>query len=179
MAVARGHVGHWCSIAHFPPSLAKVAGSRASKLHCQSAAAFAQGWVTRARPVTISYVAHRDAPRTAWAHWVRETKGRLDAIEPLIPEESVRENDEGRLEVVGWQDEPKATIVCDDGGALLLESVEVAAFQIIELPSDNDGFDRPSDEEPEEQLRGLFHRVRAALSAWMQTLDHLRPREAL
>ncbi len=117
--------------------------------------------------------------RKAWAHWVRETKGRLDAIEPLIPEESVRENDEGRLEIIGWQDEPKATIVCDDGGALLLESVEVAAFQIIELPSDNNEFERPSDDEPEEQLRALFHRVRAALSAWTQTLDHLRPRDAL
>jgi hypothetical protein len=115
--------------------------------------------------------------RAAWAQWVREARGRLNDIEPLIPEESVRENDEGRLEVLGWQDELKAKVMCDDGGELLLESVEVAAFQIIELSRDSDSFDRASDDDsPEEQLRGLFHRVRAALSAWMQAVDHLRPR---
>ncbi|MBK8997740.1 MAG: hypothetical protein IPM35_18610 [Myxococcales bacterium] len=111
----------------------------------------------------------------AWARWVREVTGRLDNIEPLTPEEKVRENEEGNLEVLAWQDVPSAECVCSEGGDLLLRALTISAFQILETPRH---FDDPvqEDDGPEEQLREMFHRVRASLSAWMQALDHLKKR---
>ncbi|MEO7590103.1 MAG: hypothetical protein ABI134_02720, partial [Byssovorax sp.] len=44
--------------------------------------------------------------RPAWARWVRETMGRLERIEPIVPEDNVREADDGRLEILAWQGEP-------------------------------------------------------------------------
>lgn len=34
--------------------------------------------------------------------------------------------------------------------------------------------EREGDDEPDEQLTAMFQRVRAALSAWTEVLDHLR-----
>jgi hypothetical protein len=78
-------------------------------------------------------------------------------------------------EVLGWQGSPTAKVVCQPGGELRLEGVEVAAMQIIELPRLIDNPDE-RDEGPEVELEELFGRVRAALMAWMQALDHLRVR---
>jgi len=111
----------------------------------------------------------------AWAKWVEETMARLDRIEPLLPDEIVRENRMGMTEVLGWQGSPTAKVVCGPGGELRLEGVEVAAMQIIELPRLIDNPDE-HDEGPEVELEELFGRVRASLMAWMQALDHLRPR---
>lgn len=113
--------------------------------------------------------------KAAWAQWVREVTGRLEDIEPLTPEEKVRENEEGNLEVLAWQDAPSATVVCSEGGELLLQSVSISAFQIVETPRVLDDPDQ-EDDGPEEQLREMFHRVRASLLAWMQALDHLKKR---
>lgn len=116
-------------------------------------------------------------PSTAvWAKWVFEAVRRLDHVEPLLPDELVRENRMGMAEVLAWQQAPKVTAVCSPIGDLLLEAVEIAAGQIIELPRVTDGSDRDADEDPEVQLAELFERVRASLSAWMQAVDHLSPR---
>jgi len=77
-----------------------------------------------------------------WAAWERETVERLDNIEPLLPERTLRENRAGMLEVLGWQEAPTATLVCGPGGGLLLEAVEISAGQLIELPRVLDGSDR-------------------------------------
>lgn len=114
-------------------------------------------------------------PKAAWSKWVEETVERLDHIEPLLPDEILRENRMGMTEVLGWQDTPKVRAVCDASGALLLEGVEISAGQLIELPRLLDSPDR-LDEGPEAQLTELFGRVRASLTAWMQALDHLRVR---
>lgn len=111
-----------------------------------------------------------------WAEWERETIERLDSIEPLLPEKTLRENRAGMLEVLGWQEAPRATVACSPGGELLLEAVEISAGQLIELPRVLDGSDREPDDGPEAQLTELFQRIRASLSAWMQAVDHLRPR---
>lgn len=113
--------------------------------------------------------------QTRWAAWVHETLERLDRIEPLLPRETARENRMGMLEVLGWQEKPRATVVCTEDGDLRLESVEISAGQIIELPRLLDCPDEP-DAGPEGQLGALFQRVRASLMAWMQAVDHLRPR---
>lgn len=111
----------------------------------------------------------------AWAKWCEETTARLDSIEPLLPDETMRENRMGMTEVLAWQGAPTAKIVCGPTGELRLERVEVAAMQIIELPRLLDAPDQ-HDDGPEAELEELFGRVRASLMAWMQALDHLRPR---
>jgi len=114
-------------------------------------------------------------PRATWAKWVEETVERLDRIEPLLPDEMLRQNRMGMTEVLAWQGEPTAKVVCKAGGDLLLERIEVAAMQIIELPRLSDN---PAEHEqgPGVELEELFGRVRASLMAWMQATDHLRPR---
>lgn len=44
----------------------------------------------------------------------------------------------------------------------------------METPRIFDDPEREPDELPHEQLREMFERVRAALSAWMQALDSLK-----
>jgi hypothetical protein len=113
--------------------------------------------------------------KAAWTEWVFEAVERLDHVEPLLPDQLMRENRMGMTEVLAWQQAPKVTAVCSATGDLLLEAVEISAGQIIELPRVIDGSDRDLDESPEVQLTELFDRVRASLSAWMQAVDHLRP----
>ena len=113
--------------------------------------------------------------KTAWAKWVEETVERLDHIEPLLPNEVIRKNRMGMTEVLAWQGDPQVQALCAPGGELMLEKVAIAAFQIMELPRLLDSPDR-EDEGPESQIQELFGRVRASLMAWMQALDHLRPR---
>ena len=112
-----------------------------------------------------------------WAKWAREAHGRLERIEPLVPEKTTREGRDGRLEILAWQGDPVAKVICGVDGDLKLESVEIAAGQVIELPRRWDDTDRKPDEHPAVQLHELFARVRAALHAWMQAADHLRPRD--
>lgn len=112
----------------------------------------------------------------AWAQWVREVQARLEDIEPLTPEEHVRPGRDGRPEVLAWQEEPVAKMICAPGGELRLASVELSAGQILELPRRWDDSDREPDEHPARQLHEMFERVRASLHAWMQAVDHLAPR---
>jgi hypothetical protein len=111
--------------------------------------------------------------KSAWSSWARETMGRLESIEPLTPDEHVRESPDGSLEVLAWQGAPKVELSCATSGELQLEGVSVEAMQIMTLPRTLDSGE-PSDEGPEEQLRDMFHRVRAALVAWSESLDHLK-----
>jgi hypothetical protein len=110
--------------------------------------------------------------KQAWAGWVKETTGRLERIEPLLPEETARRNAAGLLEVLAWQEPPKAKVTCNPNGELLLEGVSISAGQLIEIPRVFDVGVEP-DDGPHGQLREMFHRVRASLMAFMQTLDHL------
>ncbi len=64
---------------------------------------------------------------------------------------------------------------CDARGALLLEGVEVSAWQAINLPRIWDDPERDEDPPPDHELERMFARVRGALYAWLEALDHLRP----
>ncbi len=114
-------------------------------------------------------------PPPAMQQWFHETMTRLEQIEPLTPEEQVRDDEDGRLAVLGWQQaEPQVHALCRPSGDLVLDGVELGAWQAIELPRILDDPDHEPDPGPEEQLRAMFGRIRAALAAWMQALDHLR-----
>jgi hypothetical protein len=56
----------------------------------------------------------------------------------------------------------------------MLEGVEIAAWQAIDVPRILDHPDHDPDPGPDAELSAMFSRTRAALSAWMQALDHLR-----
>ncbi len=115
-------------------------------------------------------------PPHAWQRWARETLGRLENIEPLLPAETVRDGRSGLLpEILAWQSEPELRVLCSPAGELKLRSVEVAAWQAIEVPRMWDDPDRRPDKRPDAQLAAMFKRLRAALNAWMEALDHLTP----
>ena len=109
----------------------------------------------------------------AWRKWVRETMTRLERIEPLTPEDSVQLDASGRMAVLAWQGEPLVHATCAAAGELKLECVEICAWQAIKLPRVLDDPDQLPDQGPTKQLADMLGRVRAALSAWMQALDHL------
>ncbi len=111
--------------------------------------------------------------KPAWARWAREAMGRLERIEPIVPEDNVREADDGRLEILAWRGEPEIKAVCAADGELKLESVKLSAWQAIELPRQWNDSDREPDEDPHRQLREMFARVKTALHAWMEVMDHL------
>lgn len=113
------------------------------------------------------------APK-AWTEWAREVLGRLESIEPLLPEERTREASEGRIEALAWREEPEVEAKCAPDGQLQLAGVSLAAGVVLELPRQSDS-DEHQDEDPEEALVDLFGRLEGALRAWSEVLDHLRP----
>lgn len=108
-----------------------------------------------------------------WAAWVREVLGRLEDIEPLLPEKKVRQGKKGRLEALAWRTEPQLEVVCGDDGALQLSAVSLAAGQMLTLPRQWNS-DR-QDTQPDKQLGALFARLKLSLKAWSEAMDHLRP----
>jgi hypothetical protein len=109
----------------------------------------------------------------AMRKWFHETMTRLEQVEPLTPDEHLRH--EGRLAIVAWQEaEPGVHALCRPSGDLMLEAVELAAWQAIDVPRMVDDPDHEPDHRPDDELAAMFGRTRAALSAWMQALDHLR-----
>jgi hypothetical protein len=115
------------------------------------------------------------APAT-WAKWSREALGRLEISERLVSEDLLREADDGRHAILAWQGEPELKVICGPGGALRLEAITVSAFQGLELPRQWSDSEREPDDPPHEQLTALFARVRAALHAWGEGMDHLARR---
>jgi len=110
-----------------------------------------------------------------WAKWSKEALERLENIEPLVSEDVVRETEDGHHAVLAWQGDPELKVTCNALGELRLESISVSAFQGIDLPRTWDDPEREPDDDPHEQLTAMFERVRAALYAWGEVMDHLRP----
>ncbi len=113
-------------------------------------------------------------PREVWSAWTAEAIGRLEAIEPIVPARRMRDGRDGLPEILAWQGEPVARVICGLGGELRLEAVKIAAWQAIELPRIWSDSSRQRDPWPGEQLAAMFARVRAALLAWTEATDHLR-----
>lgn len=114
-------------------------------------------------------------PKAAtWARWAREAVERLEQIERLVPDEAVREGHNGMPKILAWQGEPTVEATCGADGELRLAGITLSAWQSIELPRVWDDPERDPDDHPAEQLAAMFARVRAALHAWTEVLDHLR-----
>ncbi len=110
-----------------------------------------------------------------WKNWARETVGRLENVEPLLPIEQVRENRKGMLEILAWRSDPELKVLCKPDGTLVLRGVEIAAGQVIKLPRKWGDDSRKQDKGPHAQLAALFRRLKASLHGWTQALDHLAP----
>lgn len=112
---------------------------------------------------------------SAWQPWARDTLGRLERIEPVIPLENIREGRNGLPEILAWQSDPELNVLCNLAGALKLRGVEIATWQAIALPRKWSDTSRKPDKGPHDQLAAMFKRLKAALDAWMEALDHLTP----
>ena len=112
---------------------------------------------------------------SAWAQWSREALGRLEKIERLVSDDVVREMPDGRHAILAWQGDPEVKASCNPRGELRLEAIMVSAFQGVDLPRVWNDSGREPDDDPYDQLEAMFHRVRAALYAWGEVMDHLRP----
>lgn len=119
----------------------------------------------------------RELPMPAastWAKWSKEAIARLDRVEPLIPEDAVEELSNGGLAILAWQGDPEVKAICSSAGVLKLSSIAVAAFQLIAVPRNWDDPEREPDPHPHGQLQALLARVKAALYAWGEVMDHFR-----
>lgn len=112
---------------------------------------------------------------SAWQRWARETLGRLESIEPVIPIENVREGRNGLPEILAWQSEPELNVLCNPDGTLKLRGVEIATWQAISLPRKWDDSSRKPDKPAGDQLAAMFKRLKVALNAWTEAMDHLTP----
>jgi hypothetical protein len=108
-----------------------------------------------------------------WAKWSREAIGRLEKVERLVSEKTTKRTPEGRHAILAWQGDPKLKVTCAASGELRLDSITAHGFQIIELPRIWDDPDRKADPHPGKQLSAMFKRMRAALFAWGEVMDHL------
>ena len=108
-----------------------------------------------------------------WAKWSREALGRLENIERLVTEDVTRETPDGRIAILAWQGDPEVKLACNPNGELRLEAISVRAFQGIDLPRHWDDPERETDEGPYEELTAMFQRLKAALYAWGEVMDHL------
>ncbi len=113
-------------------------------------------------------------PQAKWSTWVHELMHRLERLEPLVGPETVREDDDGGLAILAWQGGPEVLSICDPTGQVRLMGVTIDAWQSIQLPRNWDDPDREPDEPLAPQLDALFVRLRAALQAWVEVMDHLK-----
>jgi hypothetical protein len=91
----------------------------------------------------------------------------------LVTEDVARVTPNGRPAVLAWQGDPEIQVTCSASGELRLESITVRAFQGIDLPRRWDDPEREPDDGPHEQLAAMFRRVKAAIYAWGEVMDHL------
>jgi len=110
---------------------------------------------------------------SAMRRWFHDAMTRLDLVEPLTPDDIPREH--GQFAILAWQEaEPRVHALCRPSGELMVEGLEIAAWQAIDVPRILDDPDHDPDPGPDEELAAMFGRTQAALSGWMQALDHLR-----
>jgi len=111
--------------------------------------------------------------RAAWFEWRREAVGRLQTVERLVDEDVMHDSTDADLAVLAWLGEPEMEVTCNEAGNLLLKSLSVSAFQMVSVPRTWDDPDRQPEDDPYPQFSAMFLRVKAALHAWREVMDHL------
>jgi hypothetical protein len=112
--------------------------------------------------------------KATWATWVRDVIHTLASRTPIVPRDTFREDGQGQLEILAYQGEPEASVLCMPDGELKLDAVEVSAWQAIELVRKWSDSSRRPDKGVGEQLDQMFARVKTALGAWAELTTHLR-----
>lgn len=104
---------------------------------------------------------------------------RLESVEPLVPEKRVRTpKGKNKLpEYLAWSGSPTIQPTCRPDGTLDLAAVELSAWQAVHVPRVWSDPER-GDPAPHAELRAMFERVRAALFAFAESTDHLKPRRS-
>ena len=110
------------------------------------------------------------------AKWAREIKTRIAAIEPVIPEEALRDREGADLAYLAWYEAPTVKASCGIDGELKVEGVELPAWLAINIPRTWDDTRHAADEPPHEQLRHMLARLKAALIIWTEAMAQLVPR---
>lgn len=128
--------------------------------------------------VTLKATVPMDAPlpmpvSDAWRRWSAAVTQRLS---PLLHSGEVDEEG-GNLSPLAWRGEPTAQLRCDTEGRLYLTGVGLPAWEGIDLPRQWDNPDRPPDDWPDVQLADFAFRLRRALEAWEDCLEHLYRRK--
>ena len=105
------------------------------------------------------------------ARWSKTVDAKLDNLLPH--DASFRA---GRLVAMkGWRGEVEVVSRCGPDGRLLLNRVEVAAYQVVNPPRVFDDPDRREKAKPiEKQLGDLARRIKRAFDAWMGCVVELR-----
>jgi hypothetical protein len=112
--------------------------------------------------------------KATWAVWTRDVIQTLESRAPIIPADTTREVRGGNLEILGWQGDPEAEVLCLRDGELKLHALKIEAWQAIELARKWSDSSRRPDKGVGEQLDQMFVRVDAALRAWAELTIQLR-----
>lgn len=107
------------------------------------------------------------------SRWRHELRVRLDEIERLLPEDEVEETASGELAYLAYKGEPQITVTSDADGNLLLSRIVLESFVAVHPPRVWDDPERPEDDEVHVEVEQMAKRLRAALYAWGEALDHL------
>jgi hypothetical protein len=93
-----------------------------------------------------------------------------DALQ--VPAPVIRELDSGSLRLLSLQGEPRVILTCAPDGALAVQRVEVSGWQSLDLPRETYDDETKACERLERQLRSMLARVKSALHAWAEVMDH-------
>jgi hypothetical protein len=110
--------------------------------------------------------------KSVWAKWVREAIGRLKHVEPLVPTPAIQESESGSLRLLSMQEAPHVTLSCGPEGTLAVQRIEVSGWQALDLPRETYDDEKRARERLDRQLREMFARVKSALHAWTEVMDH-------
>ena len=101
--------------------------------------------------------------------WTAEV---TSGLAPLLPIEGMDE-DVVEPDTLSWRGMPTARLQCNPDGELYLASVELSAWQGIDMPRQWDNPDREPDDWPAAQLADFAGRLCPALQVWEECLGCL------
>jgi hypothetical protein len=111
---------------------------------------------------------------SVWTKWARETVGRLERVEPLVPTPMIVELQSGALRILSGQNDPVVKLTCAPDGTLMVRRLAVSGWQDLDLPRETyaDDDELAARRRLDGQLRALFARVKSALHGWTEATDH-------